>query len=137
MKVSSCYLSEPWGFEADAWFLNAVVVLETALGPEALMRQLLRIEAELGRVRDPEKRGYASRTADLDLLYYGSQVISTPSLTVPHPRLHERRFTLLPLCEVAPDFVHPLLGLTQTQLLQRCDDTLAVTKIATRTTDSQ
>lgn len=134
-KVSSAYFSEPWGFEADEWFLNVVLEVETEMEPETLLRQLLDIEAELGRVRHPEKEGYSSRTADLDLLYYGNRVINTPFLTVPHPRLHRRRFTLLPLCEVAPDFVHPVIGLTQTALLERCADTLAVMKIETEKND--
>jgi 2-amino-4-hydroxy-6-hydroxymethyldihydropteridine diphosphokinase len=96
--------------------------------PEALIRQLLEIEHELGRERHPEAGGYVSRTADLDILYYGDRIILTDTLTVPHPRLHRRRFALLPMCEVAPDLVHPALGLTQTELLKRCLDTLMVRK---------
>ena len=126
--VSSSYESEPWGFEADEWFLNRLIVVDTDLNPEAMLCELLAIEAELGRVRHLEKEGYTSRTADLDILYFGQRVIVTPTLTVPHPRLHRRRFALLPMCEVAPDLVHPALGLTQTELLKRCPDTLMVRK---------
>ena len=120
--VSSSFESEPWGFEADEWFLNRLIVVETELEPEAMLRELLAIEAELGRVRHPEAIGYASRTADLDILYFGQRVIVTPSLTVPHPRLHLRRFALLPLCDVAPKLVHPVFRATQEELLLRCPD---------------
>ena len=126
---SSAYESEPWGFEAKEWFLNRLIVVETELEPEAMMRQLLDIEAELGRVRHPESGGYTSRTADLDILYFGSRIVLTDSLTIPHPRLHQRRFALLPLCEVVPEFVHPAFNMTQTELLKRCFDFSEVRKI--------
>ena len=128
VQVSAPYESEPWGFEAKEWFLNRVIVVETTMVPEDLLRQLLEIERELGRERHPEKEGYTSRTADLDILYFGGRVICTETLTVPHPRLHRRRFALLPMCEVAPDLVHPVFGLTQSELLARCHDTLMVRK---------
>ncbi len=131
VKVSAAYESEPWGFEGKEWFLNCVIVIETAMAPEDLMQQLLEIERELGRERHPEVEGYTSRIADLDILYYGDRIILTDTLTVPHPRLHRRRFALLPMCEVAPDLVHPALGLTQTELLARCPDTLMVRKMDT------
>ena len=120
--VSSSYESEPWGFEASEWFLNRLIVVDTDLNPEAMLRELLAIEAELGRVRHPENEGYTSRTADLDILYYGQRVIVTPTLTVPHPRLHLRRFALMPLCEVAPELMHPVFQVTQRELLHRCTD---------------
>ena len=126
---SSAYESEPWGFEAKEWFLNRLIVVETELDPEAMLHQLLDIEAELGRVRHPVTGGYSSRTADLDILYYGSRIVLTDSLTIPHPRLHQRRFALLPLCEVAPEFVHPAFNMTQTELLKRCFDFSEVRKI--------
>ena len=129
VQVSSAYESEPWGFEAKEWFLNRVIVVETELNPEALMQQLLDIEAELGRVRHPEIQGYTSRTADLDILYYGNRIVLTDSLTIPHPRLHQRRFALLPMCEVAPQLVHPAFSFTQTELLRRCHDFSEVRKI--------
>lgn len=123
---SSIYSSEPWGFEAEEWFLNALIVVETELDPDSLMDQLLDIERELGRVRHPETKGYTSRTVDLDILYYGDQVIRTEKVTAPHPRLHERRFALMPLCELVPDFLHPEFGLSQQQLLEKCPDTSKV-----------
>lgn len=129
VAVSSAYESEPWGFKTDEWFLNRVIVLETKHDPEALMRQLLDIEAELGRVRHPEAKSYTSRTVDLDILYFGNRIVLTDSLTIPHPRLHQRRFALLPMCEIAPQFVHPAFKFTQTELLARCHDMLEVRKI--------
>lgn len=129
VKVSAAYESEPWGFKAEEWFLNRVIVLETEMEPEALLSALLQIEKELGRVRHPEAVGYTSRTVDLDILYYDNRIILTENLTIPHPRLHQRRFALLPMCEVASQFVHPEFNVTQTELLSRCDDFSEVRKI--------
>ena len=126
VQVSAAYESEPWGFEAEEWFLNRIIVVETDKGPEEVLQQLLDIERELGRVRHPEIQGYTSRTVDLDLLYFGQRVINTDSLTVPHPRLHLRRFALVPMCEVAPEWVHPVFGMTQQELLQQCPDECTV-----------
>lgn len=119
---SSMYESEPWGFKAEHWFLNQVVIIDTPLSPEELMLSLLSIEKELGRDRSTPHEGYVSRPMDLDILYYDSEIVSTALVTVPHPRLHKRRFTLLPLCDVAPSFVHPLLKKSDRQLLDECQD---------------
>ena len=127
--MSSAYVSEPWGFEADEWFLNRLVVIDTELVPDELVRRLLDIEVEMGRVRHPEIKGYTSRPIDLDLLYYDSQVLQTEWVTLPHPRLHLRRFTLLPLCELMPDFIHPVLQQSQTELLACCPDNAEVRKL--------
>lgn len=130
VQVSAAYESEPWGFKAEEWFLNRVIVVETEKSPEELLQQLLDIERELGRIRHPEIQGYTSRTADLDLLYFGQRVINTDTLTVPHPRLHLRRFALVPMCEVAPEWVHPIFGRTQQELLQQCPDECVVREMA-------
>ena len=127
--LSATFESEPWGFEAEEWFLNQVIVLETELPPEGLLDALLQIEKEMGRVRNPEVKGYSSRTVDLDILYFGSRVIHTNRLTVPHPRLHLRRFALMPMCDVAPLLVHPVLRQTQTELLGLCLDACEVRKL--------
>lgn len=124
--LSAAFESEPWGFDAEEWFLNRVVVFDTDMEPEALLRELLDIEKELGRVRHPEAKGYTSRTVDLDILYYGNRVIQTERLTVPHPRLHQRRFALVPMCDVAPYWVHPVLQKTQVELLDCCLDASVV-----------
>jgi len=112
---SSVYESEPWGFETEHRFLNAVVVVETALSPEAVLREAHAIEDIMGRTRNGN--GYTSRTMDIDILFFNDDVINTPTLTVPHPRLHERRFVLLPLAEIMPDKVHPVLGKSIKDLL--------------------
>ena len=96
------------------------------MGPELLLQALLEIERELGRVRHPDAVGYSSRPADLDVLYYGNRVICSVVLTVPHPRLHLRRFALVPMCEVAPELVHPVFQKTQVELLEQCPDTSMV-----------
>ena len=119
---SSCYLTEPWGFEADEWFLNVLLAVDTELEPDDLMDQLMAIEKELGRVRFPEATGYHSRTVDLDILYYGDHILETEKVTVPHPRLHLRKFALIPLCEMIPDFLHPIFNLSQKELLDQCPD---------------
>lgn len=124
VRKSALYESEPWGFTAKNWFLNQVVQIETTISPDMLMDILLDIEKQLGRERIGKE--YHSRTLDLDILYYDSEVIDNEKVTLPHPRLHLRKFTLLPLCEIAPDFVHPVFGKTQKELLEIVDDKLQI-----------
>lgn len=119
---SSLYKSTPWGFATENLFLNKVLEIETGLNPHDLLTVLLEIEAGLGRERS-EAGGYDSRGIDIDILFYGSEVISSPRLTIPHPRLHLRRFTLLPLNECWPGWVHPLEGKPVHILLAECSDT--------------
>lgn len=126
VERSSDYLSEPWGFETESWFLNTLLVVETELEPDALMDTLLDIETTLGRKRKTHAKGYADRPVDLDILYYGNRIIRTAKVTAPHPRLHLRRFALIPLCEIIPDFLHPEFNLSQQQLLDHCPDTSTV-----------
>ena len=123
VALSRVYESEPWGFMSEHWFLNQVIEIVTSLSPDELMQSLLAIESELGRDRSMPHQGYVSRTIDLDILYFGEQCITTSHVTAPHPRLHQRRFALLPLCDIAPDFVHPLMKKTNRQLLEECQDT--------------
>jgi len=118
-RTSSLYLTEPVGGPPQEWFLNAVVGGETALSPEDLLAHCLDVESELGRVRGIH---HGPRTLDLDLLLYGPEVRDSPRLTLPHPRLAERRFVLVPLEEIAPDARHPVSGLTVRELLRRCPD---------------
>jgi 2-amino-4-hydroxy-6-hydroxymethyldihydropteridine diphosphokinase len=95
-------------------FLNAVAEIETTLSPDELLQRLLDLEKQMGRVR---RERWGPRMIDLDLLFYGDQSISNDDLTIPHPRLHERRFVLQPLMEIAPQFMHPALNKTVSQLL--------------------
>ena len=118
---SALYETEPWGFETNNKFLNMVVMLETALAPEVVLDRCLNIEQALGRKRT-ENTGYTSRTIDVDVLFYDRLVLSTPDLVLPHPHIQNRRFILAPLCEVAPEFLHPLLGQSISSLLAQCDD---------------
>ena len=105
--VSSVYETDPFGYGNQPPFLNAVARLRTDLEPKKLLDGLLVIEADLGRVRTFRN---APRTVDLDLLFYDDVVLDEPELILPHPRLHERAFVLVPLAEIAPDLVHPRLG---------------------------
>jgi 2-amino-4-hydroxy-6-hydroxymethyldihydropteridine diphosphokinase len=117
-RRSSLYSTEPVGFAAQPRFFNAVVALETDLDPRALLNALLQIEQEFGRNR---ASGFQNgpRTLDLDILLYGSIIISEPGLEIPHPRLAERAFVLVPLNEIASPVIEPASGETVTQLLQR------------------
>lgn len=107
VAVSELRETEPWGYADQPRFLNGAVLVETALGPRALLERLLEVERELGRVRG---RRYGPRTIDLDLLLYGDLVVDEPGLTVPHPRLHERAFALEPLLELDPELAIPGRG---------------------------
>ncbi len=120
-SVSSVYESEPWGFESSSRFLNAVVVLETGDSPAEVLKKCQNIEKRAGRTRNL-KKGYSSRTLDVDILFYGDKTVNERDLMIPHPRMHKRRFTLLPLNELLPDFVHPVIGKTTADLLKSCKD---------------
>jgi 2-amino-4-hydroxy-6-hydroxymethyldihydropteridine diphosphokinase len=118
LSVSTLRETEPWGPVEQPPYLNGAVELETALGPRALLELLLDVERRLGRVRTER---WGPRTIDLDLLLHGDGVVEEPGLTLPHPRLHERRFALEPLAELAPDAVVPGRG-TVSALLAVLDE---------------
>jgi len=116
LRRSRWYLSEPVPASDQPWYVNAVALVETRLGPAALLAALLALEARFGRRRGVAN---AARTLDLDLLDYDGRRSATKRLTLPHPRLHERRFVLAPLAEIAPHWRHPRLAMTASELLRR------------------
>jgi 2-amino-4-hydroxy-6-hydroxymethyldihydropteridine diphosphokinase len=125
LRASSVYETEPWGFREQPAFLNQVVQAETDLSPLKLLRFLKRLEKQLGRT---ETFRYGPRLIDMDILFYDRAVINTRRLQIPHPRLPERAFVLVPLAEIAPDFVHPVLERTMRELLRDCPDQESVRK---------
>jgi len=121
-KCSAVFESPAWGFEHPSPFLNQALELKTELPPANMLRLILGIEKECGRMRS-ETGGYEARTLDIDILLFNDQVVETPELSIPHPRLHLRRFALLPLSEIAGEIHHPHLGKTISELLADCPDT--------------
>jgi deoxyguanosine kinase len=147
LNCSSIYETEPWQFEGSEqsavssqnFFLNQVISLETQLSPIQLINCLLDIELSLGRKRNSnsnrklyivnlKSEGYLPRTIDLDILFYNDLILNEPELIIPHPLLHERRFVLLPLSEITPNLIHPVLKKTVNDLLKACKDNSEVKK---------
>ncbi|MDP3453774.1 MAG: 2-amino-4-hydroxy-6-hydroxymethyldihydropteridine diphosphokinase [Bacteroidales bacterium] len=127
--ISAFYKSEPWGFECDEWFLNVALSVETTLSPEELINEILKIEKKVGRERSEERLGgdkrdktYYSRKIDIDIIFYNQMVLDSENLIIPHPKMHERRFVLQPLCDITPGYTHPIFRKTVTQLLFDCRD---------------
>lgn len=119
---TSIYYSEAWGFEAEETFRNQVVEMTSELKPMDMLIQTQRIERELGRMEKSKDGKYQSRKIDIDLLFCNDIVMTTDRLTLPHPLLHKRRFTLMPLSERWRDMIHPVNGKTVEELLEECDD---------------
>jgi 2-amino-4-hydroxy-6-hydroxymethyldihydropteridine diphosphokinase len=129
ISAGKLYSSPSWGDPTQPDFINQILSFETSKSAYDVLEIILEIENKLGRIRNPENRN-AGRTIDIDILYFGTQIISeTPILEIPHPRIAHRRFVLLPMTEIAPEFVHPSLGLSQSELLALCEDQIPVTAL--------
>ena len=122
-KKSDVYVAEAWGHREQEAFLNQVLLVETALDPQNLLSTILALELQMGRQRFDK---WHQRIIDIDILFYGDQRINLPDLNVPHPHIAERRFTLVPLAEMAPEFVHPECNKTMKEMLDECSDPLKV-----------
>ncbi len=134
IEFSSCYESEPWGFAHQQNFLNQVVEVSTTLLALDILNLAKQIEKELGR-KPKTPAGYEGRTMDIDILFFNDEIIELPQLTVPHPKIQERRFTLHPLAERWSQLVHPVLGKMMAELLDECDDAGWVEKAPYLSTD--
>ena len=124
---SSWYDSEPWGKEGQAWFINGVIQISTEFGADELLKKCKEIEKRLGR----EKREkWGPRVIDIDILFYDDLSLESPEMEIPHPRILERNFVLIPFAEIAPQFVHPVLKKTIKELLDTSPDQKKVVKVS-------
>ncbi|MCQ2959257.1 MAG: 2-amino-4-hydroxy-6-hydroxymethyldihydropteridine diphosphokinase [Bacteroidales bacterium] len=121
IKKSAIYSSKPWGFESENYFYNQALIIETDFSAYDTLKRCQAIETKCGRIRH-NTTGYESRTIDIDLLYFNNDIIDIEELTIPHPLLQNRKFALAPLCEILPDFIHPILMKNHKQLLEECND---------------
>lgn len=128
IKISSRYETEPWVHKTQDYFLNQIVCVETSLHPQEVLKKVQDIENMLGRKREKNNQ-FASRTIDIDILFYGGKIINTNNLIIPHPRLHLRNFVLTPLMEIAPGLMHPSLNKKIKDLFKVNTDTSIVKKI--------
>lgn len=119
VSESALYTTEPWGVESPDLFLNQVILLETSFDPDTMLHVIHQIESSLGRVRSKK---YGPRTIDIDIIFWDDRVIQQPNLQVPHPLIQDRKFVLVPLAEIAPDLIHPILKIPVSAMLERCKD---------------
>ena len=126
-RISSVYETEAWGNINQPSFLNLVLQMMTNFKSIYFMKELLLIEEKMGRIRQNK---WESRIIDIDILYFNNEIIDENELKIPHPYIHERKFVLEPLAEIAPDFVHPLLKLSSIEMLKACSDSLKVKRLS-------
>ena len=109
VRASTLYESEPWGEKNQPWFVNAALEVKTSLPPDEFLKKMQEIELRLGRVRDENTKKWGEREIDIDIIFWGNEIINEENLKVPHPYAHKRAFVLVPLLELIPDFIHPVL----------------------------
>jgi 2-amino-4-hydroxy-6-hydroxymethyldihydropteridine diphosphokinase len=126
IRKSSIYESDAWGFHDQPYFYNQVVKIKTILSPEELLKRISHIEKNMGRIRQEK---WKERLIDIDILYYDNKIINDVQLVIPHPEIQNRKFTLVPLCEISPHELHPVFKKTNLQLLEGLTDPLGVKKI--------
>ena len=131
VATSSFYESEPWNMDSENWFVNAIVQITTTLSPEDLLKECQRIEFQLGRKRDLTK-GYIDRTIDIDILFYDNLILNTQELTIPHKFFHKRAFLLVPMLEIAQDFIHPLFNKSINEIYEDLENPEMVCLYGTR-----
>lgn len=131
VATSSFYESEPWRMDSENWFVNAVVQISTSLTPEDLLEECQRIETQLGRSKC-KQAGYLDRTIDIDIVFYDKLILNTENLTIPHKHFHKRVFMLVPMLEIAEDFVHPFFGKTVESLYDEIEEPEMVCLYGTR-----
>ena len=131
VATSSFYETEPWQMDTKNWFVNAIVQISTLLSPEELLIVINRIESQLGRERS-ETSEYSDRTIDIDILFYDNKLINTDKLVIPHRFFHKRACMLVPMLEIAQDFVHPLFKKTVSELYEELENPEQVVLYGTR-----
>lgn len=124
-NLSSVYETEPWGYKEQGYFLNQVIEIETKKKPAALLKKLKETEKKLGR---SEGKKWQEREIDIDILFYGDYIIKKRGLEIPHPEIQNRKFVLIPLNEIAPAYIHPVLGNSMSEILRTLRDNNSVVK---------
>lgn len=134
IRTSALYETEPWGVKNQNWFLNMAVELKTNIPPQDLLVKLQNIEKTLGRNRVKETR-WGERPIDIDIIFYGEEILDTDFLTIPHKLMHKRAFVLIPLLELIPDFVHPIFKKSLSQIYDELEEVEDVFLYGTRRND--
>ena len=109
VRASTLYESEPWGEKNQPWFVNVGLEVKTTLSPQEFLTKMQNIEAKLGRIREDNTKKWSEREIDIDIIFWGNEIINNPNLKIPHPYAHKRAFVLVPFLELIPDFVHPVI----------------------------
>ena len=122
VRASTLYESEPWGEKNQPWFVNAALEVKTSLTPDEFLKKMQEIELRLGRVRDENTKKWGEREIDIDIIFWGNEIINEENLKAPHPYAHKRAFVLVPLLELIPDFIHPVIKKSLLDIHSELDD---------------